>query len=76
MPGLVTAIGAPGLEALRRAVIDGGGDLHFSHAFSKGAILMSTENEREGDFFAQEEIDGRVPSVAERMLADGVLAAP
>lgn len=51
-----------------------GGDLTFSHAFSKGAILTSNEVEQEGDFFAKEEIGGRTASPAERALAEAVLS--
>ncbi len=53
-----------------------GGDLVYDHAFSKGAILTSTEVEQDGDFFAKEEIGARTPSEAERALADAVLDCP
>ena len=53
-----------------------GGDLVYDHAFSKGAILMSTDVELEGGFFAKEEIGGRTASEAERSLAEAALSCP
>lgn len=53
-----------------------GGDLFYDHAFSKGAILMSTDVELESGFFAKEEIGGRTASDAERSLAEAVLSCP
>ena len=53
-----------------------GGDLVYDHAFSKGAILVSTDVELEGGLFAKEEIGGRTASEAERSLAEDVLSCP
>jgi len=50
------------------------GRLVLSHAFRKGAILTTTEVEREGDLFAVEDITARTPSGAELALAEAVLA--
>lgn len=47
--------------------------LELSHAFRKGAILMSTEVEQEGDLFAKEDISARVPADAELKLATDAL---
>jgi hypothetical protein len=50
-----------------------GRELTYDHAFGKGGILTSADIEQEGDFFAKEEINGRLASDAERALADAVL---
>lgn len=57
-------------------LVDPGGELRFSHAFGKAAILDVDEPEREGDLFAREEISPRAPTSAEVDLARRVLAAP
>ena len=54
----------------------GGGGLRFDHAFSKDAILRSTEVEQEGDLFAAEEIGGREAHAAQLALAERVLTSP
>jgi hypothetical protein len=51
-----------------------GATLELSHAFRKGAILMSTDVEQEGDLFAKEDIAQRVPSAAELKLATDALS--
>jgi hypothetical protein len=48
--------------------------LELSHAFRKGAILMSTEVEQEGELFAKEDISPRAPSAAELQLATDALS--
>jgi len=52
-----------------------GTSLFYDHAFSKQAILRSTDVAREGDLMAKEEIADRVASDAEQVLADAVLAS-
>lgn len=56
--------------------IGDGERLVYDHAFSKAAILTSTDVEQEGDFFAKEQIGERDASDAERSLAAGVLSSP
>jgi hypothetical protein len=56
-------------------VLDADGvTLELSHAFRKGAILMTTDVELEGDLFATEDISPRVPSAAELKLATDALS--
>jgi hypothetical protein len=57
-------------------VVDADGELRFSHAFGKAAILDVDEPEREGDLFAREQISPRTPAAAETELAERVLASP
>lgn len=49
--------------------------LALSHAFRKGAILVSTEVEQEGDLFAKEDIGPRVPAADEVELAVAALSS-
>lgn len=58
-------------------IVDGGAEragLTLSHAFRKGAILVSTTFEQEGGLFAKEDVSLRVPSPPELALATRVLA--
>ncbi|WP_420451443.1 ATP-grasp domain-containing protein [Ilumatobacter sp.] len=74
-----TAIVQPYLELLDERGETGlcfariGGRLELVNAFGKGAILTTTEVEREGDLFAKERIDPRVPSGSEVELAERAL---
>jgi len=55
-------------------IAGGRGGLELSHTFRKGALLTSVEVEQEGDLFAKEDISARVPSNAERALAERALS--
>lgn len=77
-----TAMVQPYLERLDKlgetahcfvAAPGGRNEFVLSHAFRKGAILTSTEVEKEGDLFAKEEIDTRTPAAAELDLAQRAL---
>ncbi len=57
-------------------LVDSRGELRFSHAFGKAAILDVDEPEREGDLFAREEISPRTATAAEAELARRVLTSP
>lgn len=47
----------------------------FSHAIRKGALLSEPGKAPDGDLFAHEVIEARVPSAGERTAGDAVLAA-
>lgn len=55
------------------AAVSSGSDMEFDHAFSKGAILRSTDVDEVGGLFAAEEIGPRIATPAERALAERVL---
>ncbi|MFK7919812.1 MAG: RimK family alpha-L-glutamate ligase [Ilumatobacter sp.] len=55
-------------------VTEPNGEPRLSHAFRKGAILVSTDVEQTGDLFATEQIDPRTASADELELARRVLA--
>ena len=54
----------------------GGSQMIYDHAFSKQAILTSTEVEQNGGLMAKEEIGVREGSAAERMLGDAIVSSP
>ncbi len=53
--------------------IGDGAEMVYDHAFSKQAILTSTEVEQDGDLMAKEEIGERDGSTAERSLGDAIV---